>query len=117
MRHIRAVTPSQGHDTESFKTQHGYDSVKSISRTDSRTLTNQTGGKLVPRRNRNDLHPKTDFCSPSSVTHGNSSRGACKENAPNFFDAPKNQAKLSGRNRGNTEIIVESQNQLHEILN
>ena len=111
------MTNSHGHDTESFKTQHGYDSVKSISRSDSITFTNQTGGKVVHRRYRNDLHAKTDFCSPSSVTHGNSSRGACKENAPNFFDPPKNQTKLSGRNRGNTEIVVESQNQLHEILN
>ena len=63
------------------------------------------------------MHPKTDFCSPQSMTQGVSSKGESKENAHSFFEPHKNQTKLSGRNRANLDMIVESTNQLHDILN
>ena len=83
---LDAVTPSQGQDTESFRTQQGYDSVNTISGSHT-PLTNLTGGKPPARRKQQTVLSTTEFLSPPT-DHNRSAKGEGKENDMHFFEPP-----------------------------
>ena len=89
--------------------------MKTISGTNSRPQSNQTGSKPILRKQKN-LLATGEFLSPPTDPN-RSARGKGKENEVNFFDPPIHQSKPSGRNQGAADMDVESQSQLRRLLN